>query len=96
MRQATLARSCEKPLLLPDSVNLLPSEFLFDIFWQSISSHIVLAKCEKVKTFAVACKAARRRTMISRILIGACAAIVVFLGSVHLAYTFFYPQVQPY
>lgn len=27
--------------------------------------------------------------MIPRILIGACAAIVLFLGGVHLAYTFF-------
>jgi hypothetical protein len=27
--------------------------------------------------------------MISRILIGACAAITLFFGSVHLAYTFF-------
>jgi len=33
--------------------------------------------------------------MISRILIGACAAIILFLGSVHLAYTFFTPKFNP-
>ena len=33
--------------------------------------------------------------MISRILIGACAAIILFLGSVHLAYTFFTQKFSP-
>ena len=33
--------------------------------------------------------------MISRILIGASAAIILFLGSVHLAYTFFTPKFNP-
>lgn|SRR5215468_5608425 len=33
--------------------------------------------------------------MISRILIGACAAIMLFLGSVHLAYTFFTHKFSP-
>ena len=33
--------------------------------------------------------------MISRMLIGACAAIILFLGSVHLAYTFFTPKFNP-
>ena len=33
--------------------------------------------------------------MISRILIGACAAIILFLGGVHLAYTFFTHQFSP-
>ena len=31
----------------------------------------------------------RNTTIISRILIGGCAAVILFLGSVHLAYTFF-------
>src|SRR5215813_14337436 len=38
----------------------------------------------------------RSRTMISRILISASAGIIVLLGSVHLAYTFLTPQVQPH
>jgi hypothetical protein len=33
--------------------------------------------------------------MISRILISACAAIIIFLGSVHLAYTFFTNKFSP-
>jgi len=33
--------------------------------------------------------------MISRTLIGACAAIILFLGSVHLAYTFFTHKFSP-
>jgi len=33
--------------------------------------------------------------MISRILIGACAAVILFLGSVHLAYTFFTHKFSP-
>ena len=33
--------------------------------------------------------------MISRILIAACAAIILFFGSVHLAYTFFTDQLTP-
>ena len=33
--------------------------------------------------------------MISRILIGACAAIILFFGSVHLAYTFFTDKLTP-
>ena len=33
--------------------------------------------------------------MISRILIGACAAITLFFGSVHLAYTFFTDKLTP-
>lgn len=33
--------------------------------------------------------------MISRILIGACAAIILFLGSVHLAYTFLTHKFSP-
>ncbi len=33
--------------------------------------------------------------MISRILIGACAAIILFLGGVHLAYTFFTQKFSP-
>ena len=33
--------------------------------------------------------------MNSRILIGACAAIILFLGSVHLAYTFFTHKFRP-
>ena len=33
--------------------------------------------------------------MISRILIGACATIILFLGSVHLAYTFFTHKFSP-
>lgn len=33
--------------------------------------------------------------MISRILIGACAAILLFLGCVHLAYTFFTHKFSP-
>lgn len=33
--------------------------------------------------------------MIPRILIGACAAIVLFLGGVHLAYTFFTHNFSP-
>ena len=33
--------------------------------------------------------------MISRILISACAAITLFFGSVHLAYTFFTDQLTP-
>jgi hypothetical protein len=37
----------------------------------------------------------RRRTMISRILIGACAAIILFFGGMHLEYTFFTGQLTP-
>src|SRR5215471_9713883 len=37
----------------------------------------------------------RSRTMISRILISACAAITLFFGSVHLAYTFFTDKLTP-
>ena len=33
--------------------------------------------------------------MISRVLIGACAAIILYLGSVHLAYTFFTQNFHP-
>ena len=33
--------------------------------------------------------------MISRILIGACAAIILFLASVHVAYTFFTHNFSP-
>ena len=33
--------------------------------------------------------------MIPRILIGACAAIVLFLGGMHLAYTFFTHKFSP-
>jgi hypothetical protein len=33
--------------------------------------------------------------MISRILIGACAAIILFLGCVHLEYTFFTQKFSP-
>ena len=33
--------------------------------------------------------------MISRILISACAAIILFFGSVHLAFTFFTDQLTP-
>jgi len=33
--------------------------------------------------------------MISRILISACAAIILFFGSMHLAYTFFTDQLTP-
>ena len=33
--------------------------------------------------------------MISRILIGACAAVILFLGNVHLAYTFFTHKFSP-
>ena len=34
--------------------------------------------------------------MISRILIATCAAIILFFGSVHLAYTFFTDQLTPF
>jgi|SRR6516165_8095424 len=37
----------------------------------------------------------RSRTMISRILISASAGIILFLGSVHLAYTFFTHKFSP-
>ena len=33
--------------------------------------------------------------MISRILIGACAAIILYFGGVHLEYTFFTDQLTP-
>ena len=33
--------------------------------------------------------------MVSRILIAACAAIILFFGSVHLVYTFFTDQLTP-
>jgi hypothetical protein len=37
----------------------------------------------------------RSLAVISRILIGSCAAIILFLGSVHLAYTFFTRKFSP-